>query len=102
MYPGTGLREKGTGGPERTGHETATTTRDARETGRADAHETAHPALPLDRAARGVCDGDRLYNRNCYGGVTVSTGTVTPRDAGRACSPARKSGGKSQLPTTTW
>lgn len=28
------------------------------------------------------------------GGVPVSTGTTTPRDAGRACSPARKSGGK--------
>ncbi len=28
------------------------------------------------------------------GGVPVSTGTTTPRDAGRACLPARKSGGK--------
>ncbi len=34
----------------------------------------------------------RLERSN--GGVPVSTGTTTPRDAGRACLPARKSGGK--------
>ncbi len=35
---------------------------------------------------------DRLRDAN--GGVPVSTGTTTPRGAGRACLPARKSGGK--------
>jgi endonuclease-3 related protein len=43
---------------------------------------------------RGVAGTARATMKTHFGGVTVSTGTSTPRGAGRACLPTRKSGGK--------